>query len=93
MEKTEVSKSSGKKLITKEKYDNLWNHIFYGCLGLTLIGIYFMIKGVNNFRNTLILLNPSYNFSKYSDFLICIPLFLIISIFQYYSPKFLKQNM
>ena len=91
MEKTEVSKSMGKILITKEKYDNLWNKIFYGCLGLTLIGIYFMIRGVNNFRNTLISLNPSYEFSKYSDFLICIPLFIVISIFQYYAPRFLKK--
>ena len=67
MEKTEESKSTGKILITKEKYDNLWNHFFYGCLGLTLIGIYFMIRGVNNFRNTLISLNPNYEFSKFSD--------------------------
>ena len=88
MEKTEVSKSTGKILITKEKYDNLWNHFFYGCLGLTLIGIYFMIRGVNNFRNTLISLNPNYEFSKYSDFLICIPLFIV---FQNYAPRFLKK--
>ena len=91
MEKTEVSKSTGKILITKEKYDNLWNHFFYGCLGLTLIGIYFMIRGVNNFRNTLISLNPNYEFSKYSDFLICIPLFIAINIFQHYAPRFLKK--
>ena len=91
MEKTEVSKSTGKILITKEKYDNLWNHFFYGCLGLTLIGIYFMIRGVNNFRNTLISLNPNYEFSKYSDFLICIPLFIVINIFQHYAPRFLKK--
>ena len=71
MKKTDTSETSKKILITKEKYDNLWNHFFYCCLALTLVGIYFMIRGVNNFRNTLISLNPNYEFSKYSDFLIC----------------------
>ena len=68
MKKTDTSETSKKILITKEKYDNLWNHFFYCCLALTLVGIYFMIRGVNNFRNTLISLNPNYEFSKYSDF-------------------------
>jgi ceramide synthetase len=49
-----------------------------------------MVKGVNNFRNKLISLNPSYEFSKYSDFLICIPLALIINMTQHYMPKLLK---
>ena len=90
MKKTETSDSNQKILITKEKYDRLWNRFFYLCLALTIIGIYFMIKGVTNFRSTLISLNPSYEFSKYSDFLICIPLFFIISIIQHYSPIFLR---
>jgi len=38
----------------------------------------------------LISLNPSYEFSKYSDFIICIPLALIINITQHYMPKLLK---
>ena len=91
MKKTDTSETSKKILITKEKYDNLWNHFFYCCLALTLVGIYFMIRGVNNFRNTLISLNPNYEFSKYSDFLICIPLFIIISIIQHYTPRFLTK--
>jgi ceramide synthetase len=49
-----------------------------------------MVKGVNNFRNKLISLNPSYEFSKYSDFIICIPLALIINMTQHYMPKLLK---
>ena len=90
MEKKEV-KESGKKIMTaKEKYDNVWNHFFYACFGLTLVGIFYMVKGVNNFRNKLISLNPSYEFSKYSDFLICIPLALIINMTQHYMPKLLK---
>ena len=91
MEKAEKSKTSEKILITKEKYDNLWNYFFYCCFALTSIGIYFMIRGVNNFRNTLISLNPSYNFSKYSDFLICIPCFILIITLQHNSPKYLKK--
>ena len=90
MEKKE-GKESGKKIMTaKEKYDNVWNHFFYACFGLTLVGIFYMVKGVNNFRNKLISLNPSYEFSKYSDFLICIPLALIINMTQHYMPKLLK---
>ena len=90
MEKKEA-KESGKKIMTaKEKYDNVWNHFFYACFGLTLVGIFYMVKGVNNFRNKLISLNPSYEFSKYSDFLICIPLALIINMTQHYMPKLLK---
>ena len=90
MEKKE-EKESGKKIMTaKEKYDNVWNHFFYACFGLTLVGIFYMVKGVNNFRNKLISLNPSYEFSKYSDFLICIPLALIINMTQHYMPKLLK---
>jgi len=90
MEKKET-KESGKKIMTaKEKYDNIWNHFFYACFGLTLVGIFYMVKGVNNFRNKLISLNPSYEFSKYSDFLICIPLALIINMTQHYMPKLLK---
>ena len=90
MEKKE-SKESGKKIMTaKEKYDNVWNQFFYACFGLTLVGIFYMVKGVNNFRNKLISLNPSYEFSKYSDFIICIPLALIINMTQHYMPKLLK---
>ena len=77
-------------MTAKEKYDNVWNHFFYACFGLTLVGIFYMVKGVNNFRNKLISLNPSYEFSKYSDFLICIPLALIINMTQHYMPKLLK---
>ena len=83
MKKTEEKENTKKILITKEKYDNLWNHFFYACFGLTLVGIFYMIKGVNNFRNQLISLNPTYEFSKYSDFLICFPLFIVIILLNY----------
>ena len=91
MKNKETSESKIKTSTTKEKYDNVWNQIFYACLGLTLVGIIYMIRGVNNFRNKLISLNPSYEFSKYSDFLICIPLFLIIHTIQHYTPRFLRK--
>ena len=81
--------SSEKSLITKEKYDGLWNKIFYACLCLTIIGTINMMMNVRKFRNTLISLNPSYEFSKYSDFLICIPLFIFFSVIKYYTQKLL----
>ena len=73
----------------KERYDDLWNKIFYACLCLTVVGIFYMIRGVEKFRNTLISLNPSYEFSKYSDFLICIPIIICFGIFKYFTQKFL----
>jgi ceramide synthetase len=91
MKDQKETETNTKNLITKEKYDYLWNHIFYACFGLTLVGIFYMIKGVNNFRNQLISLNPTYEFSKYSDFLICFPLFLVIHVVQHYTPKLLRK--
>ena len=90
MKKQETSNKEEKNLTTKEKYDNFWNNIFYAFLVLTLIGIIYMIKNVTKFRSELISLNPSYEFSKYSDFLICIPLFFIIFIIQHYTPRLLR---
>jgi len=74
--------SSKKSLITKEKYGDLWNKIFYACLCLTVIGTINLIMNFRRFRNTLISLNPSYEFPKYFDFLICIPIFIFLSIFK-----------
>ena len=81
--------SSKKSMISKEKYDDLWNKIFYACLGLTFIGIFYMIRGVGKFRSQVMSLNPNYEFSKYSDFLICIPLLIAFSLFRHFTQKFL----
>ena len=77
------------KRSTKEKYDNFWNIIFYICLTLSCVGIVLMIINVNEFRRKLIAQNPNYKFSQYSDFLICIPLIIIISLIKKYSQKHL----
>ena len=74
---------TGKKT-TKEKYDDLWNKIFYACLCLSFVGLFYMIRGVSEFRSTLMSLNPNYPFPKYSDFLICVPIFLFITVFKYF---------
>lgn len=87
--KKQEKKSLKKPIITKEQYDDIWNKLFYICLGLTAIGIFYMIRGVSKFRNALITLNPSYDFSKYSDFLICIPIIIIFSLFKYCTQKYL----
>ena len=88
IEKIKKQEKKSKELkTTKEIYDDLWNKIFYACLCLTIVGIFYLIRGVGKFRNTLISLNPSYQFSKYSDFLICIPLFILISSFKYCIQK------
>ena len=87
------SKGKGKMFsynsITKEKYDSFWNKIFYACLGVAIIGIFYMITNVTKFRKTVMSLNPNYEFSKYSDFLICIPIILIYAPFKYFSEKIL----
>ena len=80
---------SKKTIITKEQFENLWNKLFYLCFILTAIGIFYLIRDVQKFRNKVISLNPQYNFSKYSDFLICIPIIIIFSIFKYNVQKML----
>lgn len=73
----------------KKKYDNLVNKIFYAFIVFTLVGIFYMIRGVGHFRSQLMSLNPNYEFSKYSDFLICIPLLISFSLIRYFIQKFL----
>jgi hypothetical protein len=76
-----------KAIITKENYDNLWNKIFITFLGLAFVGLYYLIRDIDKFRKRLISLNPSYDFPKISDFKICIPLFILISLFKYFCQK------
>jgi len=88
---TKLDLKSKKKLTTKEKYDSFWNKIFYCCLGVSLLGIALMLMNVNVFRKKLIALNPSYRFPQYTDFLICIPLIILISSVEIFYHKFLKK--
>ena len=87
--KRKNKESSKKEMTTKEKYDDLWNKIFYVCLCLTIIGTISMMVCVGKRRNYLISSNPSYKFPQFSDFLICIPLIIGLSLFKYYCQKFL----
>ena len=87
--KTQKKLSSKKAIITKERYDNVWKVIFSTFLGLSFIGIYYMIRDISQFRNKLMSLNPSYDFPKISDFKICIPLFILISLIKYIAQKYL----
>ena len=85
-----TSNNISNKSSTKEKYDNIWNKIFCVCLTLSGVGIILMIINVNDFRNKLISQNPNYKFPQYSDFLICIPLIIIITYIKKYCQKHLK---
>ena len=78
-----------KEFITKEKYDNMWKKIFIGFSGITFIGLIFLIRDIDKFRKTLISLNPNYDFPKISDFKICIPLFVLLSLLKYFCQKHL----
>ena len=80
---------SKEPLITKEKYDNVWKVIFSVFLVLSFIGIFFLIKNITEFRNKLKSFNPSYELPKFSDFKICIPLFILISLIKYIAQKYL----
>jgi len=80
---------SKNEISTIEKFENLWNKLFYACLFLCVIGIISMVISVGKRRHNLISNNPNYEFSKFSDFLICIPLILIISIFKTLAQKVL----
>ena len=87
---TKLGLKSKKKLTTKEKYDSFWNTIFYCCLGISIFGIGLMIINVSKFRKNLMALNPSYKFPQYKDFLICIPLIILISSIKFFFQKYLR---
>ena len=73
----------------KDKYDSLLNKLFVFCLMLTGVGIYYLAKGVGEFRTRVIALKQDYEFSKFSDFKICTVLITLISIFKYCLQKLL----
>ena len=56
---------------------------------LTGVGIYYLAKGVGEFRTRVIALKQDYEFSKFSDFKICTVLITLISIFKYCLQKLL----
>ena len=87
--KTQKKISSKSQLITRERYDNVWKVIFSVFLILSFIGIFYLIRDISKFRSKLISLNPNYDFPKMSDFKICIPLFIIISLIKYIAQKYL----
>ena len=89
IKKTRKSIKPSSKHLTKEKYDSFWNKIFYLCLTLSGVGIGLMIINVNEFRKKLIMQNPNYKFPQYSDFLICVPLIIIISTVKIFVQKHL----
>lgn len=76
---------------TKKEYDNFWNKIFYGCLILTGIGLFFLVIGISEFRRKLIELEPNYEFSKFSDFKICIPFMIFFLVLKHFALEFLKK--
>ena len=90
---SQQDKATPPKLSSKQKYDFIWNCMF-------AIGIYFLTKYSIEFRNTLQELNPSYNFPKVSDFLMCAPIFIVITglklvletAFRHITPKILAKK-
>ena len=75
--------TNSKSLSFKEKYDLVLN-IIYGILFIpTFIGIYFLYRDTEKFRNDLKLKNPSYKFPEFSDLkpvLLFFPIILIIKV-------------
>ena len=66
----------------KEQYESYWNKLFKVQIYLTIIGTFFLITKVSEFRRKLIELNPSYNFPKVSDLLFSIFLFPFLLLSQ-----------
>ena len=97
---SQQDKATSPKLSSKQKYDFIWNCMFAILLIPTAIGIYFLTKYSIEFRNTLQELNPSYNFPKVSDFLMCAPIFIVITglklvletAFRHITPKILAKK-
>ena len=88
-EKKEMIQNNKQYKTLKEKYDNLLTKLYYASLVLTAIGIFYLGKGIGEFRKRVIPLNPDYEFSKFSDFKMFLILLPIISLFKYNIQKVL----
>ena len=79
---SESEKEIMEKRRKKEQYESYWNKLFKIQIYLSIIGVFFIITEVSDFRKKLIKLNPSYNFPKISDLLISLFLFPLLLLSQ-----------
>lgn len=95
-----MDKAKTQKLSSKQKYDFIWNCLFALLLIPTCFGIYFLSRESLLLNKTLTELNPSYNFPKTSDFLLCAPLLILFiglklvleTAFRHITPKILAKK-
>ncbi len=90
-EKKEKIQTTKEHESLKKKYDNILSKLYYWSLLLVAIGIFYLGKGIGEFRNKVIPLNPEYKFSNFSDFKICIVFIPLISMFKYFFQKFIMK--
>lgn len=82
--KKEATKNENKEMTSKEKYDNFWNKIFIFLICVSVVGIYYFIRDINEWRKLLNSLNPDYKLPGWSDLKICLmfsPIFVFIKVF------------
>ena len=83
------TKQDVKSKSTKEKYDNFWRNFYKLCLCICVIGLFFLIRDVNKFRNKLSSLNPNYKLPTITDLKPCMFLIPLIIFIRVISKKFL----
>ena len=87
------------KMTTKQKYDMIWNIFFALLLIPTGIGIYFLFRDTQKFRNDIKIRNPLYKFPEISDFkqvLLILPIIIILKVicesaFMHINEKIMKK--
>ena len=61
------TKTKQEELTSKEKYDNFWNKIFLLFIAISLVGLYYFIRDIGEWRKLLTSINPNYKLPGWSD--------------------------
>ena len=79
-----------RKMTTKERYDDMWNKVFYFCLFASMVFIFYLIKDSKKHHDRTAELDPDYPYPQITDFAYCIPIIIIYSLFKYYVEPMLQ---
>ena len=89
MKSTLQTKQNPKSKSTQEKYESFWTYLFKTFLFVSAIGIFFLFRDVNKFRNKLTSLNPNYKLPTIKDLKPCLYLIPLIIFIRIISKKLL----
>ena len=90
-EKNISTKGKQEEMTAKEKYDDFWNKIFLVLIPVSLVGLYYFIRDISNWRKLLNSIDPDYKLPGWDDMKICLYLIPIIAVIKIFSKKPITQ--